>query len=219
MPAPTPAVTPHAPAGIKMEEGHPTIVTISANTTVSFWEVSVKPPGIDGGDAIDTSTMQNLAWRTFAARVLKTLTEASVTAQYNVAGIQQILAITNQPATVTIHFPGGAKMAFYGYLRTWDPADINEGDPPTSTIAIQPTNRDPVDGSEQAPVFVIPVSAARPSMSKRGKGTHKSSTGSPRKVRRVTHHTEPARGTPETKPSRRVEREEKVSPHTAAKHG
>lgn len=161
MAAPTPAATPHAPAGMPIEDGHPTIITIDADPDISFWEVTVTPPGVDGGDANDLSNMHNVEWRTYAPRVLKTLTEAGATVHYAPEAFTQIVAIVNEETTITVHKPGGAKLAFYGYVRVWTPGDNQDGSPPTATIAIQPTNRDPDDGTEAGPVLVLPVGGVR----------------------------------------------------------
>jgi hypothetical protein len=161
MAAPTPAATPHAPAGVRIENGLPTIITLAIDSDIAFWEVDVTPPGIDGGDANDLTNMHNIDWRQYAARTLKTLTEASSTVQIAPESFTQILAVVNVETTVTVHMPGGAKLAFYGYVRVWAPAAFVEGEPPTGTITIQPTNRDPADDTEQGPVLVLPVGMAR----------------------------------------------------------
>jgi hypothetical protein len=57
MAAPTPTAR-VAPAGIKLKDGFPTKITLAADTNIEFWEKQVKPPGIDGGDAVVQTTMQ-----------------------------------------------------------------------------------------------------------------------------------------------------------------
>lgn len=158
MAAPTAAATPHVPDGIVIENGHPTVITLEIDDAIAFWEVDVTPPGIDGGDANDLTNMHNEEWRTFAARTLKTLTESSTTVQVAPEAFTQIRDVVNEETTVTVHMPGGAKLAFYGYLRVWAPAAWVEGEPPQGTITIQPTNRDPETGTEEGPVLVLPSS-------------------------------------------------------------
>lgn len=160
MPAPVPAATPHAPTGLRIENGHPTIITLSAKPNLALWETSVKPPGVDGGEANDLTNMHNTDWRTFAPRTLKTLTPVTFTAQYDAAAYSDLVTNTNVHDTVTIHFPSGDTIAFFGYLRMFDPADATEGTPPTATVTIQPTNRDPSDDSEQPPVITLSVGTA-----------------------------------------------------------
>lgn len=161
MPAPTPAATPHAPAGVRIENGHPTVITLANDPDMAYWETDVTPPGVDGGDANDLTNMHNVEWRTFAPRTLKTLTEAGCTVQVAPDTYGLTITVINDPTTVTIHMPGGATLAFYGYARslTWNP--WVEGEPPTGQFAIQPTNRDPSDDTEQDPVITIPVGMMR----------------------------------------------------------
>lgn len=141
------------PAGIKMDDGHSTLITFAADPDVSFWEKTVTPPGIDGGDAIETHTMHNDEWRTMAPRQLKTLTEMTCTAAYDPDLYNQILALVNVETTVTVRFPDGSTLAFYGYLRVFEPSEMQEGEQPEAEITIQPTNQDPTTGAEEAPVL------------------------------------------------------------------
>ncbi len=152
MAAPTPTAR-GTPAGIHLEDGYQTLVTFSANTTISFWEKTVTPPGMDGGDAIEQSTMHNVRWRTFAARSLITLTEGKVKAAYDPNLYNQLLTNLNQPGTFTITFPDGSTLAFFGYLRMAQQAELVEGTQPEIDITIQPTNFDPVGKVEADPVL------------------------------------------------------------------
>lgn len=147
------AVARQAPAGIRLDDGFSTKISFAQDPDVSFWEMTVQPPGIDGGDAIETTTMHNTAWRTMSARQLKTLTEASVTAAYDPNVFNNILTLINFETTVTVHFPDGSTLAFYGYLKSFEPGDNTEGEMPEATVTIVPTNYDPVNRVEAAPVL------------------------------------------------------------------
>ncbi len=142
------------PAGIKLRDGFKTLVTISANVTVSFWEMTVKPPGIDGGDTIPQTTMHNTAWRTFAARQLKTLTPCTGKGQIDPNVINQLYTLINVYATITVTFPDLSTLAFFGYLRTIEFDEFVEGSPPQFSYEIQPTNSDHTNQFvEAAPVL------------------------------------------------------------------
>ena len=144
------------PVGIKLPDGHSTQLAFAADPDVSFWEKVVKPPGIDGGDAIEQTTMYNEEWRTFAARALKTLTESGADVAYDPRVIDQIMALVNVEGSITLHFPNNSTLDFFGFLRTWEPEDMEEGTQPTAHINITCTNTDPTDGSESAPNFKLP---------------------------------------------------------------
>ena len=136
-----------------MDDGYRTLVAFNADPDISFWEKTVTPPGLDGGDAVDTTTMHNDRWRGKGPRYLIEMTEFSMTAAYDPDIYNQILNLINVETTVTVHFPDGSTLAFYGYLRAFEPDSIEEGTQPEATITVVPTNQDPTTGSEEAPVL------------------------------------------------------------------
>lgn len=141
------------PGGIPLRDGHPTKIAFAADPDVSFWEKTVKPPALDGGDPIDLTTMHNTTYRTNGPRALLTLGEVSVTAEYDPNVYNNIIALINVETTVTILFADGSTLAFFGFLRTFDPQEISEGNPPLASISITPTNWDPVAHVEAGPVL------------------------------------------------------------------
>jgi hypothetical protein len=142
------------PSGIKLDDGFRTLVTFASNPTISFWEKAVTPPGLDGGDAVETTTMHNLTYRTMSPRHLKTMTSTTMTAAYDPAVYTSIVALINVKTTVTVTFPDGSTLAFFGFLQKFDPGELKEGDQPTASITFTPTNQDPTTGVEAAPVLV-----------------------------------------------------------------
>jgi hypothetical protein len=85
-----------------LKDGYQTLYSFSTASTVFFRERSVTPPGIDGGDEVDTTTMRNLKWRTRQPRKLISLTESSVTVSYDPEIYDDILAMVNENQLVTI---------------------------------------------------------------------------------------------------------------------
>ena len=53
-----------------------------------------------------------------------------------------------------ITFADGSTLAFYGYLKNFEPQDSEEGSDPEANITIQPTNWDNANSTEEAPVLV-----------------------------------------------------------------
>lgn len=152
MAAPT-ATTRPAPGGRILRDGFSTKISFSRDTDVSLWEKTVTPPGLDGEDAIDISTMHNTDWRTFHPRSLMTMTEMSCTVGYDPACYTQLIELINAPGSITVIFPDGTTLAFYGYLRTFEPSENTEGEMPEADITIQCTNFDPINSVEAAPVI------------------------------------------------------------------
>lgn len=143
-----------APGGKWLENGHSTKIAFARDSDVSFWEKTVQPPGIDGGDAVETTTMHNTVWRTMAPRTLKTLTESSLTVAYDPNVYNNILnSLINQSGSITCHFPDGSTLDFFGYLKSFEPSENSEGEQPEADITIVPTNYDPVNDVESSPVL------------------------------------------------------------------
>jgi hypothetical protein len=143
MPATPPApVQRQQPAtgSFKLPDGYQSLITINPYPAIAFWEKSVKPPGIDGKEAIDTTTMLNLAWRTFHSRSLKTLTEAGGKVAYDPNVIPVLFDIINVDTTFTYEWPDQGTLAFYAFLQSFEFDDLEEGKFPEATIKITPTN-------------------------------------------------------------------------------
>jgi len=140
------------PVGTKLGDGYQCLIAFAQDADVSLWEKAVTPPGIDGGDAVETSTMHNTTYRTKAARQLKELTDASFTAAYDPAVYDQIVALINVEGWITIHFPDGSTLDFMGYLKSFAPGEIVEGSQPEAECEIVCTNENST-GAETGPTY------------------------------------------------------------------
>ncbi len=140
------------PLGIKLDDGYSTKIACAADSDISFWERSVTPPGLDGGELIDTTTMHNTTYRTFSPRSLATMTPMTCSAAYDPDAYDEILAILNLNREWTVTFPDGSTLDFWGALIRFEPGELVEGTFPEATITIGPTNQDN-DGAEQAAVM------------------------------------------------------------------
>lgn len=141
------------PVGIKLINGHPSKAAIAADPDISFWEVTVKPPAIEGGDPIDITDMFNSVWRTKAPRNLLDMGPINLTASYDPAVYTQIQAVVNVETTITVIFPDGSTLAAYGFLRSADPENLEEGAQPRMSIVIEVTNYDHANYVEASPVL------------------------------------------------------------------
>jgi len=141
------------PAGIKLKDGFPTTIAFAANSTVSFWEKEVTPPGLDGGEKVPQSTMLNTALRTFASRGLYELSDVSVKAAYDPNVYNQIISLINTEGSITIKWKDGSTIDFFGYLQKFTPDNVVDGTQPEASITIVCTNWDPVNKVEAAPVL------------------------------------------------------------------
>lgn len=147
--------TPHvSPAGTKLDNSHHTVFTFAADPDVSLWQKVTKPPGLDGGDPIDTTTHENDTVRTKAPRALQEMTDATMECAYDPAVLDQLLALLNVPGSITVLFPNNSAWNFFGYLRSFDVNDNpDDGEQPTANCVIVCTNQDPVTGAETLPDY------------------------------------------------------------------
>jgi hypothetical protein len=80
----------------------------------------------------------------------------SCTVAYDPAVYPQIVSLINIPGSITVHFPNHSSLTFFGFLRTFEPNEVSEGDQPEATINVTPTNTDPTTGAEEGPVYTAP---------------------------------------------------------------
>lgn len=130
------------PDGFVLTNGHPTFISFGILPALDIWEKEVQPPGIDGGDPIDTTTMHNEEWRTMAPRTLKTLSEHTVTAAYDPCAFADLNNMVNIVDNITVHFPDNSTLAYWGFIRTVEFSPNVEGEQPEMTITVVPTNYD-----------------------------------------------------------------------------
>lgn len=142
-----------APLGVPLEDGHSSKIALSGDPDIAFWEKTIKPPGIDGGDPFETSTMFNTVWRTMATRSLKTMTPITVVAAYDPRVFDQIVVQMNVNQAITVHFSDDSTLDFYGAMTNFEPNELAEGTHPEATITFTPTNTHPTSKAEVAPNY------------------------------------------------------------------
>lgn len=150
-----PATTaPGALSGRFLIDGYQTRIAFSLAPTAGFWEKTIKPPALDGGEKIPQTTMRNSALRTFAPRSLYELSDFTSTGAYDPDMYNVFRSLVNQKlGSVTITWPDGSTLDFYGFLQKFEPADLAEGTQPEATITVVVTNFDKANNVEAAPVF------------------------------------------------------------------
>jgi len=126
----------------RIDDGYATYFTFGANPAVKFWEKNVTPPGVEGGGENDTTTMRNKNWRTRAPKKLKTLANSSTTVAYDPAVYADVLTLLQVNQQITITFPDLSTVTFWGWLDTFTPGDLSEGEQPTAEITVIPSNQD-----------------------------------------------------------------------------
>jgi hypothetical protein len=141
------------PTGFKMPDGFKTTIAMAENPGVQFWEMTVKPMTVDGGELIPTTSQLNVAWRTFAPKSLKTGLPVTGKAFYDPNVIPELIAMINVGQAITVHLPTNATIAFWGVLQKYEFEEQEEGKSPMLTYTIGVTNWDPVNNVEAGPVY------------------------------------------------------------------
>ena len=143
-----------------MEDGYQTTIAFTSSLlssasvlTLVMQEKEVTIPGVDGGEAIDVTTMRNSTWRTFAARSLKTLLAGGISVAWDPALYDEMVAMINDNQEITITLPDTATFEFWGHIKSFTPASHVEGTQPMADVEIIPTNRD----GDNSNVEVAPV--------------------------------------------------------------
>lgn len=138
-----------------LTDGHPTTATFFAlgtGVTILLKEITVTPPGVEGGGPNDTTTMRNETWRTKQPKHLVELSDASITFQYDPAIYDQIMQIVNVNGIVRIDFPDESSLEFWGWLNNFTPDACEEGSMPTASGTIHCSNQDD-QGNEVGPDY------------------------------------------------------------------
>ena len=135
----------------RLDDGHQTLISFADDPTVLFWEKTVTPPGVDGGGENDVSIMANTTWRTKAPKSLKSLSNAAMTVAYDPESYPEIIALVNSNNLITVTFPDGDTLAFWGWLNSFTPGELQEGEQPTAEIEIVASNQN-ASLAETAPV-------------------------------------------------------------------
>jgi hypothetical protein len=137
----------------KIYNGFPTTIALSLNPAINIYEKTVMPPGLDGGEMIDVTTMLNVAWRTMVPRSLKTLSPITIVGLYSAYLYLDMLAVLNLQGAASVHFPDGDVYSFWATLNKFETPAHAEGVAPEATFTLTPTNWDPVLLVESGPIL------------------------------------------------------------------
>jgi hypothetical protein len=152
---PTTRVT---PSGTFLKDGFSTKWTFAENPSLSVWEKTVKSFGTDGRDPIDVTNMFNTDVVTKAPRQLIDCTDATLNCAYDPKVLSQLLTMINVNQLMTCWHPNGGKTDVWGWLRTAEPSENQEGEQPMMQIGITISNLNASD-VETLPHYYAPGSS------------------------------------------------------------
>lgn len=139
-----------------------TPTTLSLGDSGFVCEIEVTPPALDGGDMIPQDCMRSgvigIALPRSRMRFMPITAVVSWDPQVYgvnlgvVAGGQLVTINRNQLLTLT--FPNGRRLNFYGAVTKFEPGVLKEGERPTATMTVGFTNINPANGLVYAPQWV-----------------------------------------------------------------
>lgn len=142
------------PNGRKLKDGHKTKFTFALAPDICLWEKTLKPPGFDMGDPIDTTTMFNDAWETCAQQALAKLTNGSYKCAYDPNAYNTIItSLKAKEGSCTVTYRDGSTLDFFGGIKSFIPDEHVRGTMPTATVEFFATNWDNTNNVEQGPVL------------------------------------------------------------------
>lgn len=114
--------------GMQVIEGLGTSLTIGS-ATIRY--VTLKGWGVDGGDALNATALDNTAWVTKLPQTLKELPDITFTAIFDPAEFDDIVAEVNvnQQLVMTFSYQGASlgTFTFWGYLKNFDADEGEKG--------------------------------------------------------------------------------------------
>lgn len=128
---------------MRLDDGYQTLITVKANVgpDFEFWEVSVTPPGIEGGAEINTTTMRNNAIHTKSPQSLYDLSEMSIKVAWNPEDdVDLVTSIINANTVIRIDWPDTDFMEFWGYVKEFKKDEMKIGERPMGDVKIVATN-------------------------------------------------------------------------------
>lgn len=119
------------------KDGYGARITLQTSG-ITFNEKSVTPAGVDGQDPVDVTTNAKTTYREKYPRALKELTNGSGTVAYDPAQTAAITAAVNVKQVIRVDFLEGDCCSFYGFLKSFQPGELGDGEQPTAEIELVP---------------------------------------------------------------------------------
>ena len=137
---------------VRQDDGFSTYVSFANYPSIKLYEKEITPPGVDGGGAVETHTMRNTAWRTKGPKHLKSMDDLTFTAAFATDVYSDVMSAVNENQLITVHFPDGHTLAVWGFITSFKPNQVKEGDQPTAVVTVVCSLQNN-SGVEVAPVY------------------------------------------------------------------
>jgi hypothetical protein len=157
-------------------DGQSTTIDLGSAT---LQEISISPMSVSSGGEIEVTSMDNDNWRSKAPKKLHEGGEVSFSALYDPAEIGTHLSDVGKNKLIKITFGNDSSVVggsanyqylhFYGWVDSFSPSEISEGEAPTADVTIIVSNQNGVAtdttgytkaGDEVGPWFGTTTTAA-----------------------------------------------------------
>lgn len=134
-----------------VNDGLGTIIELEMSGLV-LNKVRITAPAVEGGDAIDLTSLENTEWETAQPRQLKGMDNISFEGVYDPSLLATAPINTNQRILIT--YPDASRHRFWGFLKRLEPGEMVEGGRclVTGTLVVTNTDNAAVK-AEAAPVY------------------------------------------------------------------
>jgi hypothetical protein len=137
--------------GKMLVDGLGTTIDFAEAASVKFSEVTLQPPGLTGGGAINTTGLRNVRVRTQQPKKLVSVSSSKGTVKYDPLALEDAYALQGVNQEITVTHPDGSTTVAWGWLEDFVPSENEEGNEPTADIVIEWSNEN-ASGVETKPV-------------------------------------------------------------------
>jgi len=113
--------------------------------TLAIEKVTLKGLGVEGGEALDASHLENADVLTFKPQVLQKIKNVTGTGHYAPEDLAALLVEVNNNQELSLVFAGIGTITFWGYLLDFDPDEGEIGSTWNASFEVQVTNLNATD--------------------------------------------------------------------------
>lgn len=134
------------------QDGYAAGLIVGTATPIVLPVVHVTPPASKGGSPVKQTTMQNQWAHTQLPAVLKEIGSSSVTVAYSSVTLAALYAAQNQNVILTLVWPTGKRLRWWGWIRDIDPQQLAIGTRPEANLTLEASNLNS-EGNEVQPLW------------------------------------------------------------------
>lgn len=133
-----------------LKDGYQTLFTAAVIVAKMYKVISLTPPALDGRGSIDQTNMESEITTQKSAKSLIDVGNFNITIaydskNYDFTDVNSFAFWLNINGLMTLTFPDGTSVNFWGYINAFRPGENSEGNRPTAVLEIIVTNENNAD--------------------------------------------------------------------------